>query len=192
MVKGCQGLIFYYQLCFDTAGYLNRILRNRAYCMDPCPLALGGVAACHAGSNLVNDYYDHLSTNDDINEYRSPFNGGSGCIQEGIVAPLSMRNAGLLCYFISIVFGIILSSLLNIWGLLLVLLGIAFGFSYSRFPGLSYYGLGELMVGISFGPLIVAVSIMPKWIYIPFGCCGFFTYRPACSCSGVHQPIPRL
>ena len=129
-------------------------------------LALGGVAACHAGSNLVNDYYDHLSTNDDINEYRSPFNGGSGCIQEGIVAPLSMRNAGLLCYFISIVFGIILSSLLNIWGLLLVLLGIAFGFSYSRFPGLSYYGLGELMVGISFGPLIVASVYYAQMGYI--------------------------
>ena len=112
-------------------------------------LALGGVAACHAGSNLVNDYYDHLSTNDDINEYRSPFNGGSGCIQEGIVAPLSMRNAGLLCYFISIVFGIILSSLLNIWGLLLVLLG-----------------LGELMVGISFGPLIVASVYYAQMGYI--------------------------
>lgn len=129
-------------------------------------LALVGVMACHAGSNMINDYYDHLSGNDDINEHRSPFNGGSGCIQQGMVNPVSMRNYGFLCYGVSVFFGLILSSLLNLWGLVLVLIGIVSGISYSKFPGLSYYGFGELMVGLSFGPLVVGSAYYAQTGYV--------------------------
>ena len=64
-------------------------------------LSIAVVLACHGGSNLLNDYYDHLSTNDDINTNRSPFNGGSGSIQEGIVVPAVVRKGGIICYILS-------------------------------------------------------------------------------------------
>lgn len=141
-------------------------------------LSIATVLACHAGSNLFNDYYDHLSTNDDINTCRSPFNGGSGSIQEGIVEPADVKNGGLVCYGISIAVGIALFFPIKPWGLLFVLAGIVSGFCYSRFPGLCYLGLGELLVGLSFGPLIVTsayfvqtgiLSVLPVIVSIPIG-----------------------
>jgi 1,4-dihydroxy-2-naphthoate octaprenyltransferase len=119
-------------------------------------LSIAVVCSCHAGSNLFNDYYDHLSTNDDINNNRSPFNGGSGSIQEGIVGPAAVKRAGVLCYAISFFLGMVMFVPHNFWGLLFVLTGIASGYCYSKFPGMSYLGFGELMVGLSFGPLIVS------------------------------------
>jgi 1,4-dihydroxy-2-naphthoate octaprenyltransferase len=140
--------------------------------------SIGVVLSCHAGSNLFNDYYDHLSTNDDINTCRSPFNGGSGSIQEGIMGPASVRNGGIVCYAVSLALGILLFVPGNPWGLLFVLTGLGSGFCYSKFPGLSYLGWGELIVGFNFGPLIVLsayfvqtgrISLLPVIVSIPIG-----------------------
>ena len=74
--------------------------------------------------------------------------------------------------------GILLFVPSHPFGLLFVLVGLASGFCYSKFPGLSYIGLGELMVGFSFGPLIVTsayfvqtgrISILPVIVSIPIG-----------------------
>ena len=141
-------------------------------------LSVGVVLACHAGSNLFNDYYDHLTTNDDINTVRSPFNGGSGSIQEGIVEPGAVRRGGLICYALSLTLGLMLFFPHSQLGQSFVFLGIVSGFCYSKFPGLSYLGLGELMVGLSFGPLIVLstyfaqtahLSPLPVVVSIPIG-----------------------
>lgn len=141
-------------------------------------LAMVGVAACHGGSNLLNDYYDHLSRNDDINKYRSPFNGGSGCIQEGIISPVCMHTVGIWCYALSLACGLILSVMVDFWALAFVLAGIASGLCYSKYPGLSYLGLGELVVGLSFGPLVVSsvyyvqtgfVSVTTIIVSVPIG-----------------------
>lgn len=119
-------------------------------------LSLGVACSCQAGSNLINDYYDHLSSNDDINQYRSPFNGGSGSIQEGIVEPGEVIKAAVICYAVCLALGIVLFVPHHVWALLLVLGGICSGISYSKYPALSYIGLGELVVGLNFGPLIVS------------------------------------
>lgn len=141
-------------------------------------LSIAVVLACHGGSNLLNDYYDHLSTNDDINTNRSPFNGGSGSIQEGIVVPADVRKGGIICYILSWCLGLVLFLPGKPWGLIFVILGIASGFCYSKFPGLSYMGLGELVVGISFGPLIVSsayfvqtgyITVLPILVSVPIG-----------------------
>ena len=124
------------------------------------------VCFCHAGSNLFNDYYDHLSTNDDINMNRSPFNGGSGSIQEGLVQPDAVRKAGIGCYLASLLLGVILFVPHNSWGLIFVFTGIASGYCYNRFPGMSYLGFGELIVGLSFGPLIVSSAYYVQTGYV--------------------------
>jgi len=39
-------------------------------------LATISIIALHAGSNVVNDYFDHLSRNDWVNDNPTPFSGG--------------------------------------------------------------------------------------------------------------------
>jgi len=118
-------------------------------------LSLGIACSCQAGSNLINDYYDHLSSNDDINQHRSPFNGGSGSIQEGMVSPIQVKEAAVISYGVCLFLGAVLFIPHDTRGLLLVLAGVCSGISYSKYPALSYIGLGELVVGLNFGPLIV-------------------------------------
>ncbi len=50
-------------------------------------LATLSIMALHAGANVVNDYFDHLSRNDWVNEHPTPFSGGRQFIQKGISRP---------------------------------------------------------------------------------------------------------
>lgn len=125
-------------------------------------LSLAIAVTCQTGSNLINDYYDHLSSNDDINSNRSPFNGGSGSIQEGIVEPPIVKWTAIICYILCFGLAVILFVPNSSWALLLVFAGILSGVCYSKFPALSYLGFGELLVGLNFGPLIVASAYLAQ------------------------------
>ncbi len=46
-----------------------------------------GAILIHAGTNLANDYFDHLSGNDWAPDKPTPFSGGSRLIQKGILSP---------------------------------------------------------------------------------------------------------
>ncbi len=50
-------------------------------------LTLVAVALFHLGSNVINDYFDHLSGADEANQNPGPFFGGSRVIQRGLLAP---------------------------------------------------------------------------------------------------------
>lgn len=62
-------------------------------------MGLAVVLLVHAGSNLMNDYYDYLSGTDRINENRSPFNGGSTFLVAGELT--RQRCVGAGCSFTS-------------------------------------------------------------------------------------------
>ncbi|HID56117.1 TPA: 1,4-dihydroxy-2-naphthoate octaprenyltransferase [Candidatus Poribacteria bacterium] len=123
-------------------------------------LTLAGVIALHAGTNLANDYFDHLSGNDDLNPNPTPFSGGSRVIQEGLISP-----KGILIYSLSwFVLGCLIGLYLN-WRhsgnviLYLGLIGVFSGFFYTAVPiRFGYHGLGEVMVGLNFGTLVVLGS----------------------------------
>ena len=114
-----------------------------------------GVLGCHAGSNMINDYYDYVNLTDEINRFRSPFNGGSGCIQENLVSPVGILRAGVFCFCVSFTVGLYLCASEGGAVLLFVATGIISGYIYSGFPKLSSRGLGEFLVALNFGPLIV-------------------------------------
>ncbi len=121
--------------------------------------ALGAVFI-HAGTNLANDYFDHISGCDEANPNLTPFSGGSRVIQEGLIAP---KNILIAC-LAAITFGAGLGLYLNfLCGrnvvLILGLLGIFLGFFYSARPfQIGYRGFGELGVAIGFGSLMVMGS----------------------------------
>jgi len=120
-------------------------------------LALLAIVLLHAGANLTNDYYDHLSGNDAINVNRAtPFTGGSRLIQRGIVQPRDILSAALVSLAAGCAIGGYLAWATG-WPLLVLgTIGASTGFFYTAAPlKLGYRGLGELVVFLDFGVLPV-------------------------------------
>jgi len=116
-----------------------------------------GMIFAHAAANLANDYFDHKTTDDDINPHFTPFSGGSRMIQDNVLSPRAVLTGAIVCWIIALAAGIYL--VLNTpgyWVLLLAALGFIGGFFYtaSRFA-FSYNRVGELAILICFGILPV-------------------------------------
>ena len=123
-------------------------------------LTLLGVVFAHAGTNLLNDYYDHKSKNDELNLHPTFFSGGSRVIQEGLISAKTVFRSGLLLFGLGGTIGIYLNRVSkgNVI-LILGLVGLLLGFFYSAGPiRIGYLGFGELAVGFGFGPLVVGGS----------------------------------
>jgi len=120
-------------------------------------LALFGTIFAHLGANIFNDYYDHLTGNDDNNPDFTPFSGGSRMIQNGILTPRQVSRAGLIAFVITAVIGIILIGYSGRPALIIFgVIGIILGYIYSAIPvKLAYRGLGELTIFLAFGPVTV-------------------------------------
>lgn len=120
-------------------------------------LTLLGLLGLHAAANLANDYFDHLSGNDEVNvSFVRPFTGGSRVIQQGLAAPREVLAAALLCMAGGAVIGLLLTWLRGWSVLALGLVGGLTGFFYSAPPlALGYRGLGEIFIALDFGVLPV-------------------------------------
>nr|MBN2276262.1 1,4-dihydroxy-2-naphthoate octaprenyltransferase [candidate division Zixibacteria bacterium] len=119
----------------------------------------GGIFA-HAAANMANDYFDHKSTDDDINENYTPFSGGSRVIQKKILKPGSVLTAALVCWGMALAAGIYLTMMTpGYWIIALAVMGFIGGFFYtaSRYA-FSYNRIGELAILINFGILPVMGS----------------------------------
>ena len=117
---------------------------------------IGGIFA-HAGANLANDYYDHKTTDDDINPNFTPFSGGSRVIQDKILSPGAVLSGAFICWLVALLAGIYLFIVTpGYWVLILAVAGFIGGFFYtaSKFA-FSYNRFGELAILISFGILPV-------------------------------------
>ncbi|OPX28883.1 MAG: hypothetical protein B1H06_02400 [Candidatus Cloacimonas sp. 4484_143] len=116
-----------------------------------------GVIFVHSGTNLVNDYFDHKSNLDEINENHNMFSGGSRVIQEKELSPKAMLTAGLLCFAATAIIGFYLNSITK--GNVILYIGIAgffIGYFYTAKPlKLGYTALGEIITVVACGPLIV-------------------------------------
>ncbi len=117
-----------------------------------------GVAFIHAGTNLVNDYFDHLSGCDEINKNCTPFSGGSRVIQEKQISAKNIFLAAITCFILGSAIGLYLNYLSGSYVVLrLGVVGVFLGFFYTvKFFRIVYGGFGELAVGIGCGLLIVA------------------------------------
>ncbi len=119
-------------------------------------LTLAGVACFHIGTNVINDYFDFSSGADNANLTPTPFGGGSRVIQRGLMSPLAVRNLAIVFYALGAALGLILAAVRGIEVLALGIAGFLLGFLYTAPPfRLAHRGLGELAVGLGFGPLIV-------------------------------------
>lgn len=119
-------------------------------------LALLGGLFLHAGTNILNDFFDHRSGNDEKNyEFVRPFTGGSRLIQKGILSPKEVFWEGILFFFLASLIGIILFLKLGKAILILGVIGLFSGYFYTAPPLLiCATGFGEVLVGLNFGVLM--------------------------------------
>jgi len=122
-------------------------------------MGLALVVLVHAGSNVMNDYFDYLSGTDRINRNKSQFNGGSPFLISGALTPQEVRYGGMIMYMIAGLISLYLSLLVGWMLLLLFLLGTGIGYLYTHHQvNLAGKGLGEVAVWFAFGPLTVMTS----------------------------------
>ncbi|MDY7040883.1 MAG: prenyltransferase [Chloroflexota bacterium] len=141
-------------------------------------LTVLGVVLANAGTNTANDYFDHLSGDDEGNQELTPFSGGSRVIQDGVISSRGMLALSLLCYGIVVVIGLYLTWARG-WGVLAFgLVGVVLSFLYNAKIAYIGRGLGELVTGILTGPVIVcgayyvqAQRVSPEivWVSLPVG-----------------------
>ncbi len=113
--------------------------------------------ALHAGTNLINDYFDHLSGNDEVNqEFVRPFSGGSRVIQLGLLTPLEVLMGSLLFFTLGSLIGLYLVWTRGLFILALGAVALLSGMFYTGRPfNWASQGIGEAVVGLNFGILMV-------------------------------------
>ena len=115
------------------------------------PLVLIAAVILHAGANLISDAYDFKLG---VDRPGSP--GSSGVLTEGLLSFSQVHRAGLLAFGISAAIGAGLATYRGWPVLALGLIGLLGGYLYCGGPrGYKYAGLGDLMIGIFMGPMMV-------------------------------------
>ncbi|MDO8489633.1 MAG: 1,4-dihydroxy-2-naphthoate octaprenyltransferase [Candidatus Omnitrophota bacterium] len=133
-------------------------------------LVILGASLIHIGTNLANDYFDHLSGADKANPNPTPFSGGSRVIQDGLILPKKILYASLSAFILGSLIGFYLNYLCG-QNVILILgaIGIFLGFFYSARPFfIGYRSFGELAVGVGFGPLMVMGAYFVQARNLPF------------------------
>lgn len=119
------------------------------------------IAGSNTGINLINDYFDHKSRNDEINKYHGPLSGGSRVIQDKLIKPRSILIVGILSFVIVSLVGLYFVIFINLHLLWFGLSAVLLGYFYTASPlRLVYRGLGEILVFLKAGPIAVCGSYL--------------------------------
>jgi 1,4-dihydroxy-2-naphthoate polyprenyltransferase len=112
-----------------------------------------GVVAAHTGVNLFNEYSD-WRTGIDEHTIKTPFSGGSGTLQEGLLKPRKV----LISAWASLLFAFIIGLGLVWHSGWIILVFMAFGGLTAVFYSdyLARWTLGEIASGITLGSMVVA------------------------------------
>lgn len=127
----------------------------------------------HTGTNLINDYYDHLIG---IEDNESLTSSAYHKVKD-IINIKEFYTVGLICFFASIPFGIYLSHYRS-WIIFIIgTIGALAGFFYTAKPiNYKYYGLGGPSIFLWMGVIMIwgiyyiqtgLKSWYPVWIGIP-------------------------
>jgi 1,4-dihydroxy-2-naphthoate octaprenyltransferase len=130
-------------------------------------LAMLGSVAIHAGTNLVNDYFDHVKGTDNAESL-----GQSGVIQRQILSARAVLTGGIVAFAFGAVIGVTITAMTGWPVLALGLASVAAGYFYTASPfSLAYRGLGEVVVFTFMGPVIVVGAYYVQtqsWAWEPF------------------------
>ncbi len=119
-------------------------------------LTVIGGASLHLAANMLNDYFDYRSGNDLAVKHQNPFAGGGRVLITGLISPRAHFMAAFSLLLLGSLIGIYLFLLRGFLLLVIGLIGVISIFFYVGPPlRLAYHGVGEFVVGLNFGPIIV-------------------------------------
>lgn len=129
---------------------------------DKFLMVLLAAITLHVAANTFNDYFDWKSGTDPANnDYFLPYSGGSRSIELGLVSERSLFVVASVSLVLATGLGLLL-ALQSGWGVLVFgAIGAFCAFFYTAPPIrlAARRGLGELAVGLNFGPLAVAGTV---------------------------------
>jgi len=118
------------------------------------PLIVIASLLIHAATNMVSEYFDYVKGVD-----RPDTHGGSRVIVDKLLRPKQVFWGSIVLFGITACIGLVFVAICGWPILLLGLIGILGGFFYTATPvGYKYLGLGDLLVFILMGPLMVIGS----------------------------------
>jgi len=121
-------------------------------------VALIAVYCIEIGKNAVNEYVDYLSGVDRFisPDKRTPFSGGKKTIVDGKLTLTEVVIIAIVTFVIACGIGLYIIFFKETSVLWIGMAGVLLSIVYSLPPfKLAYRGLGEVTVGLTFGPLIV-------------------------------------
>ncbi len=105
----------------------------------------------HAGTNVISEYFDFKRGVDQKDTF-----GSSRVLVDGLLKPREVLVEGYVLLGLAFLLGLILVSARGLPMLTIGLVGILGGYLYSAGPaGYKYIGLGDIMVFLLMGPLMV-------------------------------------
>src|SRR5215831_10834794 len=119
-------------------------------------LTLLGASLIHISTNMLNDYFDYKSGNDLMVKHQNPFAGGGRILTAGLVTQskhlaVSLTSLSLGCligFYLILAHGLAMLFWLG-------LVGVVSSYFYVGPPlRLAYRGIGEIIVGLNFGPIM--------------------------------------
>lgn len=130
-------------------------------------LCLIGAVCMHAGANVANEYFDYKSGCDKVKtDFASPFSGGSGLLPAGVLNPKKVHMVSLVFFALASAIGVFLAFARG-WAILVLgLIGVLSGYFYTT--EFAPRGVGEVLVGLNFGPLVIIGSFFVQAQVITF------------------------
>lgn len=162
---------------FIAAAYTSTVIEGPTFLSFHFILATIGVLLLQLASNVLNDYFDWTSGTDQVNnKYFVQYSGGSRSIELGLISVRGTKMLGLTLLSVSTLIGIYLWQTVGIGVLVFGLAGAFAGFFYTAPPLrlVARRGLGELAIGLTFGPLITGgifyvLTGMYSWVSLLVG-----------------------
>jgi 1,4-dihydroxy-2-naphthoate octaprenyltransferase len=129
-------------------------IKTGTFSLDLFIIVLSGVLLLHAGTNLINDYYDYQSGVD-----KEGHLGGSGVLTSGLLKPEQVKLSAFFCFSLAFLLALYLIYQQGLMIGILFLIGLAGGYFYTARPiNYKYYALGVPGVFLLLGPILVGVS----------------------------------
>jgi 1,4-dihydroxy-2-naphthoate octaprenyltransferase len=139
------------------------------------PLVLVASVAYHAGTNLVNDYFDYRNSVDRVGTL-----GSSGLLVEGLISARAVFRGAVFFFALGTVIGLYFISVRGLPMFALGMIGLLGGIFYTAGPvSYKYKAVGEPLVFLLMGPLMVVGSYLVltggfRWdvvlVSLPVGC----------------------
>ncbi|MCD1296123.1 1,4-dihydroxy-2-naphthoate prenyltransferase [Methanocella sp. CWC-04] len=174
-IKEFRGLfLLFVTLPVILGSVISFVFYPEAFSLYYFLISVIAMLSLHAGTVILNDFFDFKSGTDVINTERTPYSGGSGLLPGNVLKPKQVFIAGLFCFMICTVLGIFIVLTRSPIVMVIGVIGVVLGFFYTAPPfKLAYRGFGEIARLIAtplmvLGAFFVQVPVGSGWEVIQY------------------------